>query len=319
MKVRPAPKEPCHCGSGKMYKKCHGRGRIESKTRPREVTLWVNPGDKPVESLTFDDNHVTGETILLSNGVPIAPEQAFIEYGYTRRNGKKKATLRVPFVDDKLTHHPERYREERFAGYIAIDTNTEAIGQETVSVTAAMIAKVERGRNGNLGDLVLMQDLVFEFRDPTENAERIGWWEVLRTMELKYHGLNVGVITDCDMNAHPLINARLQPIRADFFLPPRIFMLYASTDTPGDSAENKLLQWADRRASAVMDWTKANPSDDGWEPLPPNAPYGRIRRWSKDALDRVFRGGLKIWSPAPLPGVVPSDRSYPNVTVRLKP
>jgi hypothetical protein len=322
MRLRPGPRDPCYCGSGKKYRSCHGKGRLDAY--PRSSILFVNPGDRPIEDLSLQDNHETGEVTLLFKGTPAEPAQAFSDYGYTKPDGTRKTTLRVPFVDEKMTRHPDRYLEQQFTGLIAIDTNTETIGQETVSITSAFVAEIEKPSADRGGNLVVMRDLVIEFRDPSESPERIGWWEVLRTMgRPKPAGFHFGIVADCHMNDHPLINARVQPIRANFFLPPEFWMFYASTDKSGDSAVNKLLRFADKRATEIREWNRKNPRDLGWQPLPPNAPYRAMRKWTDRALDDLFRGGKSLpWRALEkevAPGAFPSQLAYPNVTVRLKP
>src|SRR5438093_1978971 len=82
-------KDPCPCGRGVKYKKCHG----SRKPRTRTITLDYGKILKPG---SFDEVFLSANTVQLRRfGVPIVPISATTEESY-ERDKRAKVLYRFP-------------------------------------------------------------------------------------------------------------------------------------------------------------------------------------------------------------------------------
>lgn len=137
-----------------------------------------------------------------------------------------------------------------FDHLIAIDTNTNRIGNSTVSITAAYHL-IPRSRSS---DQVMLNGqilAVVEFWNIKEKPENFGWWQILQSIELNrnfYQG-KIVLIVDSDLGNHDAFNKRELPVFGDFFLPKDISIIYGSDKGGSEHLSTKMIKYCHNLAS----------------------------------------------------------------------
>lgn len=285
METNPRRNSRCPCGSGKKFKKCClGKN-------PRSTRLHVALGQTiRGEDTKFHVDPRTGEIEIFNRGVKVIPAWTAWEISYKRDSGKDKATVLLPIPDRKL-----RTRQGHIIDYfdllMFVDTNYKTVGQEQICVTSAIHFEVGKPSQGKEQRLFEFGGFMTEFRDPTEDPEKLGWWDLISRIP---HGINgwspsmkIGIVVDSHKSELADINARSIPLIANVSLLSGVTLIYASADAQNDSIFNQLFHEADGRSKVLLDHIIANPHNN-WDPNPTGAPFRLRRYWPNAEIYKIF-------------------------------
>ena len=158
-----------------------------------------------------------------------------------------------------LSQHPPAdigWALTRFDEYYAVDTNTvDAAGIGRLSVTAVL-----KGRAARLEDGFSVSDYELVHReaaiDVVGNPELHALYNIARRLEAAYpEGSRklIGLITDTEHSILREINFRRQPLYLDYYLPPNLELIYATSDTGAtEYMPNKMMRECDTAASQAL-------------------------------------------------------------------
>ncbi|MEA3493053.1 MAG: hypothetical protein U9R38_01555 [Candidatus Margulisiibacteriota bacterium] len=131
----------------------------------------------------------------------------------------------------------------------AVDTNTQTIGNEHISVTSVIQCII----NENIAEYRPFASCTF--KNAKKNAEIFGWkaWIdlLLKYPEFK-KGSKVALIVDSNYDKIESYNTQQIPLFDDFFLPNNFILIYASADKKNESLANKLIARADRESTRTI-------------------------------------------------------------------
>ena len=216
---KPGRNEPCHCGSGRKYKKCHW----DLDQRPREVAIYIGHHE-PFSGATLRYGarptiHVPGE------GESVRPNDAFSQTQYPGLEGKDKVVDRV---DDRFVPDISAYVVGEFRAAFAIDTNTLPIGTDRVSI--ACICEAPQNRAFSFPKIIPFKNCA------VGEEERYSWLRLVNMISenSEYRPRErVAIITDHDRNNLGRYNRRECAIYEGTYLPENFELVYASADAGG--------------------------------------------------------------------------------------
>lgn len=263
----------CLCGSGKKYKKC-----CLNKPKPRITYLTMDMG-KPVAANSLRISP-TGKVELLSNGISLIPKEIKIETGYERKKGFKIIN-RAPLTHEDLFINPNRALE-KYDLLCAIDTNTKPLNNGTVSVSCVVICKLTSQKEYTTVQYNAVNCL--EFRNISGKPENIAWCKLIKLMMANpsyNEKMKVGIVVDSDLGNIPDYNARKIPIVDNFYLPPNVELLYASTDIGKEYLPNILISLCDKEANKLIKYIQENDNDQSGLETAPDLPCTHFRFWNK--------------------------------------
>ena len=237
--------DPCPCGSGVKYKKCHG-GR-----KPRTRTITLDYG-RSLEPGSFDEVFLSAGTVQLRRfGVPIVPISATTEESY-ERDKRAKVLYRFPQRAMRAGTNPNVLLEA-YQHVFAIDTNTRETPEGTLSVTAAIHCRL------TVKDTKLLAE-PFEAGAGTwqclgaAEPEKSAWHMFLdlaqRDPNVKPRD-RVALIVDHDLEHLDAYNNRTLPIHRDFFLPENVDLIYAA-EKGSDFLGSTLIRLCDQKAAREL-------------------------------------------------------------------
>lgn len=230
--------DPCFCGSGKKYKKCC----INKKSRKEEIYIGHH---KQFSCMDFDKD--SGQIYIVQDGQRIKPDNIFSRTCYEKAIGQDKV---ISQITGSATFNVESFLREQYDLIIAIDTNSKAIRGDKISVCSILECKVE-------GDLTEIKFKVrinahFIFKDcPDGQEEKHSWFQCIKAINPDLASKKIAIITDHDAINHWRYNNRDTAIYGDFYLPPNITLLYASSDK-NDNIMNKLISRCDKDAKLIL-------------------------------------------------------------------
>ena len=220
--------------------------------KPRERRITLDFGRAvPVNGLYVDKR--SGRAAFLRNGRPVHAEKAVVESGYYRSKGFKPL-VRAKISPTKLYGQPNRALE-RYELILAVDTNTKTIECNTIAVTSVVVAQQTKVLVPGKTVLYCRAEQCFEFRNPIEKPELIGWKTVIEMLQANpvYRStMKIGIIVDSDLDNLDSYNNRVLPISDGFYLPQNFTLIYASSDNATESVANRLLKVAHATASRVL-------------------------------------------------------------------
>ncbi|MFV1942878.1 hypothetical protein VPH49_18860 [Pseudomonas luteola] len=185
-------------------------------------------------------------------------ENGYHEASYERAKGPKILN-RTPIESQQLTLDPNSSLES-FDLIVAIDTNTNTIDEREISATGVILANWVDDLTTESKSLCYKTLFCLEFTELSEPREKIGWIMALSEL-LKNNYLpknrKIGVIVDSYLGEIPAINARVEPVYENIFLPSNITLLYASSDVGLEYTANKLIKYADQSAKLVLEYIKS--------------------------------------------------------------
>jgi hypothetical protein len=240
-----ARNQQCACGSGQKRKHCACQTR-----RPRTTSIVLDYGEEVI------NNEVrispTGELTFSLNGTTRRPVAGYLETTYERTAKQPKVIHRTPLDPGAPLVNPN-LALERFDLLLAVDTNTIQTATENISVACLV-----RGDFADFGQKVLVgwePKQLIELRNVVGPPENVVWQLVSEHLAAnsRFESLkSIGIVVDSNFDLIPAYNSRTEPIIGDFFLPPKIELLYASADTGSEFVANKMLSRANRESEALL-------------------------------------------------------------------
>lgn len=265
---------PCPCGSGLKFKKCC------LKKKPRTMSVTVDYGEPTtINGISLDPK--SGEVKFLNEGQPIIPKRAWIESNYARGNKGPKILLRAPLSSEQdLILNPSRIVKD-FNLVYAIDTNTQKIGNDQISVSGIVLGKM----HSFLPDIFLYAPVhCLEFRNIKTTPENVAWKSVIEMIQRNpgfRPALKVALIVDSDLDNLKRYNERDVPISESFYLPGNFRFIYASADVGIENVPNKLIRIADKESSQLLDFIAQHNVEKDLHAVK-NEPYTHFRFWIKE-------------------------------------
>ena len=264
--------KPCPCGSGKKYKNCC------LNKKPRTTSITMDMGEPvAVNSVRISP---TGSVELLKDGVPLVPVDAYHNVNFERGKGPKILN-KTPLDPSKLIIN-QNIALEKFDRIFAIDTNTKVIKGESISVCCIVLCKLTRDKS-NLFIAEFAPVHCLEFRNIQGAAENIAWMKAIQLITTNpFYNMNLkfGIIVDSDLGNIPFYNNRSKPICSDFYLPPNIELIYASTDVGKEYLVNKLISLCENDATKLLEDIILNKVSDENLNKMDNEPYTHFRFWN---------------------------------------
>jgi hypothetical protein len=235
----------CSCGSGKKRKYCPCQMR-----RSRTTSIVLDYG----EPVSHNEVRIspTGELRFSLDGTARRPISGYLETTYERTAKQPKVVHRTPLDPSAPMVNPN-IALERFDLLLAVDTNTIRTPPGNICVACLV-----RGDFTDFGKKVLVAwepRQLIELRNVVGPPENVVWQLVSEDLaaNARFEALkSVGLVVDSDFDMIPAYNSRTAPIIGDFFLPPKIELLYASADTGSEFVANKMLSRADRESGALL-------------------------------------------------------------------
>lgn len=222
------------------------------KTKPRETSLYVDLGTaKPVNGFVLSAR--TGKVALTYKGHPLLPWKAETRIGYERPKGFKTAVRAR--VDPKRLVASANLALEQYDSVFAVDTNTKLVGGNTISITSVIHGKPSSLKIPGKTAIMILERQAIEFRNTSFNPEKVGWYQVITGLQQSpgySDQIKIGVIVDSDLDNLEAFNKQEQPILKEYYLPRNFILMYASSDTQGDSLLNMLISMADKDAREVL-------------------------------------------------------------------
>ncbi len=265
----------CGCGSGRKYKNC-----CKDKKR-RILEFDLHPSNlENLEGIAFSDK---GELLKIASGaiMPFAGSTT-LRYGYDRANGKRKILTEGVINDGKCYLNPN-HPILNFEHLFAVDTNTDTIEGEKVSIAAVVYSKQLEKKDNHVVISVPQLVSCYEYYNIEGNEERLVWKEMVEAIEgtEQYATGKIGLIVDSDLENHSKYNKRELPIYKDFFLPDRVTLLYGSSDVGMENMANRMIRFCDKRAAYIMDALKNEFTVDE-DARVEGRQYSHFRQWFPD-------------------------------------
>jgi hypothetical protein len=275
-----APKDPCPCGSGKKYRKCHG-----AATSPRINGCLVEFPAGPTPALRrIDVDPATGVVRFVDEALnPLMPEPWFaFVLGYEGKKGFR-AIVAIPNVPDGVATSVQAALD-KFDLLVCVDSSWEPNTKHR-SVTSAMV--LGRRENGRFFERSEFSIEVID-RASHANAEAIGIVMTADILETEYpDARRVGIVTDYDAKKILIFNKRLIAVAGNFLpIPRRCELIYAS-DATRDTEINVIMACVNKRVQELRELltrTAEQTGDRFWRQDIPGAPFKRWRRWRREEV-----------------------------------
>lgn len=225
--------------------------RKKNNKKPRNEHIYATTTNM-VESISLSINQQTGE-IEFETDV----EEKYLEVTYDREKGEKVIS-RVPQNNKQLQFNHNFAIEENYEIIFAIDTNTRKIKNCNISIsgivqTQPVFAVDTNGVTGKAWQY--FTPFCMEFIEVQYKPENFGWIKLIEHIEseIKYSRYNkIGIIVDSDLENIKLYNSHQSTIYENFFLPKRMQLIYASSDSGRDLFANQMLKYADKASTQCL-------------------------------------------------------------------
>lgn len=184
----------------------------------------------------------------------LTPDTAILYHFYQRKRTPK--VLCAAFFNNKEPVTNINFLLTIFDAYFAVDTNTRVVeGIGVVSVSAVWIGKISNmpGLDTSGVNKHFYAEVNFDIQGKAEN---FAWKRLIETIEKdsQFDELkNIGIIVDSDLEELEHYNAQRKPLYADFYLPKRFQIIFA-TDASGSQefVPNKLIKICDKTATETL-------------------------------------------------------------------
>tara|TARA_R110000751_G_scaffold273784_1_gene374565 strand:+ start:1069 stop:1863 length:795 start_codon:yes stop_codon:yes gene_type:complete len=226
-----------------------------------------------VSSLTLTVDPVAGSFSIAE----IDPTTITRKITYKREDKDDKVIYSAPADDFSLFLDHFEQLKTKFDYLLAVDTNTDkkTFFQDGYALSAASIYCIIEPIQTLTNQIPYKHLASYVILDTNIEAkhESLGWH-----LLIKHHiqtpflrSQRIGIIVDSELGKHLDINSRQTPYHADFFLPPNVSLIYASSDKPEifannmikhcDTAANMLIKEAERRG--LEELIKHGPPETG--------------------------------------------------------
>jgi len=171
--------------------------------------------------------------------------------GYMRDSGKEKRTVRS--FSKSGTAFPTQ-KENIINNYdvlAGIDTNDYVFEDRSISIAVSYYAK-----SINANNVVFAQIPPFIISNVKNNlnSEVIGWYLFIKhcvPLLNVNEDITLGLVVDSELGRHPAFNRREEPYYNDNYLPKKIGLIYASSDT-GTDLPNQLIKLCDSESRRLF-------------------------------------------------------------------
>lgn len=249
--------------------------------KKRETNIFFDMG-KPV---TFNKLSIskTGNIVLMKDDQEILPEKVFIETSYSRDNPKKqkKVLNKLPLDPQKIVASADK-AFNKYYSIFAIDTNTEFINQNKISVCSIVLCKINPGDEYSIARFGLVKTI--EYWNIQEKPELIALIDVI-DMIISNPTFNrnwkIGIVIDTELDKLLKINNREIPIYYDCFLPEEIELIYASAEVGKEYLPNIMINQCDKEAKKILNEIKTSSTNTLNLVSYSDAPFTHRRIWKK--------------------------------------
>lgn len=246
-------KPAMHCYQGMEMILNMAKKNQTKKPREQTIEFYADITDEKVE-LTYD---LLNDSISLK-GATI--NNAKIETSYEKNSGRTKLTNSTPIKSSELSFSCDRAIFENYDVVIAIDTNTKFIRNKLISVTSSYFINKpihECNKTNKYPFIPFAAHLFVDIQDSI-SPEKLGWYVIISSYIQDKFPTNyrIGIIVDCDLGAHDLINDFQTPYFESLKLPQNIQFIYASSDKRTDSIANQMINYSDKLASSIINSEK---------------------------------------------------------------
>ncbi len=221
------------------------------------MVVW-DMGENPpiINKIAFNNN--TKEILLYSNERNVEPKSANTIVDYERSGKENKILNRTPIPLKRFSFNPDEFLELFDLIYV-IDTSTDMPKRE-ISVSCVGKLELEKKLKDIFFDYSVVE--IFSMWDVKEKAENLAWmvWiEKLLENPDYIRDLKLGIIVDSDLGNIENYNSRKTPIFDNFFLPPNIELIYASSDSGSrEFIANAALKQTDKEAKRFLTYVLNN-------------------------------------------------------------
>ena len=91
---------------------------------------------------------------------------------------------------------------------------------------------------------------------------------------------DLAIIVDSDLGNIPDYNARKKPIIGSFYVPDKMTLVYASSDTGKEYLANRLIAVCDTEANKLIQHIQRSPDDKSNLLTAQDLPFSHIRLWN---------------------------------------
>jgi len=230
----------------------------------------------PVNGVRIDP--VSGYVHFLYKGIPITPQNARIEMTYQRQKSPKILS-QTSLGTNELYVDVNRALEKYDLVY-AVDTNTQSFNDETISVCCVVLGTIEKEEIS--APVIRFSPVHFlEFRNISAKPENLLWRTVIELIQKNPSystNLKIALIVDSDLQNISAYNGRKLPIAEDFYLPPNLKMIYASSDSGRENISNRMISLADRWSRRLLKHLMQSDDRKNLQKVE-NKPYTHYRYW----------------------------------------
>lgn len=166
------------------------------------------------------------------------------------RPTKPKVVNHISIAPDRLYLGTNEALRTNFDHLFAVDTNTRAINGARVSVTAVVEAQRLNGEYSYIEPI-----LFFEFMEVASNPEPLGWAAAADNIvySSKYRSFpRIALVVDSEFQSIPAYNARSLALYRGRFLPERLTLVYATSDTGPEYFPNAAIRYANKAADMFL-------------------------------------------------------------------
>lgn len=246
--------------------------------KPRSTFVTVDMGEPTsVNGVRIDP--VSGYVHFLYKGIPITPQKARIEMTYQRQKGPK--ILSQASLGTNELYVDVNRAIEKYDLVYAVDTNTESFNDETISVCCVVLGIIDKIEIPGSTTIRFCPVHCLEFRNISIKPEKLLWRTVIELVQKNpsYNtNLKIALIVDSDLQNISAYNDRKLPIAEDFYLPPNLKMIYASSDSGMENIPNKMIILADRWSRRLLKHLMQSDDRKNLQKVE-NKPYTHYRYW----------------------------------------
>jgi hypothetical protein len=175
---------------------------------------------------------------------------------YDRDSGKPKVVTQAHLPSNGGYASLMRNLTTNYDMLAVMDTNTFQYEGDRFSVCCPCVTKqmdnpLEGKKKSYDITFARMHSIIIKNVPLDSNPEVVGWYlfilHFLPTLNLT-SGKTLAMVVDSELGKHADINKRLLPYYKDEYLPEKIELIYASSDT-GDDPINKAIKWCDKSSN----------------------------------------------------------------------
>lgn len=227
-----------------------GRKSRDKDRKPRTEYIYARTSGE-VSEVRFTVDQRTG-AISFGPGMT----NVYSERSYERPKGAKVLS-RIPQTAAHATFDDGDALLAHYDRVFAIDTNTRTVQGRRLSIVDVATLKREVTLGPTKIETGWRFDAPFalEYGELTEKPEPFGWMSALSILKARGYyadGMRVGVIVDSELGQLKAFNERTTPVDQGEFLPPKVTLLYASSDAGKENLLNQALAIADTVSSQIF-------------------------------------------------------------------